>query len=48
MAFLVRDVLEAAADLDAAVAIFRDNPRRCEYYILWTSCPVAVTMIQSR
>jgi len=32
MAFLVRDVLETAADLDAAVAIFRDNPRTCEYY----------------
>jgi isopenicillin-N N-acyltransferase like protein len=32
MAFLVRDVLESAADLDAAVALFRDNPRTCEYY----------------
>lgn len=32
MAFLVREVLETAADLDAAVAVFRDNPRTCEYY----------------
>lgn len=32
MSFLVRDVLERAADLDAAVAIFRDNPRTCQYF----------------
>jgi isopenicillin-N N-acyltransferase like protein len=34
MAFLVREVLETAGDLDAAVAIFRDNPRTCEYYFV--------------
>jgi hypothetical protein len=34
MAFLVRDVLETAGDLDAAVAVFRDNPRTCEYYFV--------------
>jgi isopenicillin-N N-acyltransferase-like protein len=32
MAFLVRWALEEADDLDAAVAIFRDHPRTCEYY----------------
>ena len=32
MAYLVREVLESAGDLDAAVALFRDNPRTCEYY----------------
>ena len=32
MAYLVREVLETAGDLDAAVAVFRDNPRTCEYY----------------
>ncbi len=32
MAYLVREVLETAGDLDAAVALFRDNPRTCEYY----------------
>lgn len=32
MSFLVRDVLERARDLDAAVAIFRDNPRTCQYF----------------
>lgn len=32
MAFLVRMVLEQADDLDQAVAVFRDNPRTCEYY----------------
>lgn len=32
MAFLVRDVLERGADLDEAIAIFRDTPRTCEYY----------------
>jgi len=32
MAVLVREVLQSAPDLDAAVAIFRDRPRTCEYY----------------
>jgi isopenicillin-N N-acyltransferase like protein len=32
MAFLVRMVLEEASTLDEAVAVFRDNPRTCEYY----------------
>jgi hypothetical protein len=32
MAFLVREVLERAADLDAAISIFRDNPRTCQYF----------------
>jgi len=32
MSFLVRDVLEKAQTLDEAVAVFRDNPRTCEYY----------------
>ena len=32
MAFLVRMVLEEAKTLDEAEAIFRDNPRTCEYY----------------
>lgn len=32
MAFLVRMALEDADDLDEAAAIFRDNPRTCEYY----------------
>lgn len=32
MTFLVRMVLEEADDLDEAIAIFRDNPRTCEYY----------------
>ena len=32
MAFLVRMVLEEAKSLDEAKAIFRDNPRTCEYY----------------
>ena len=32
MAFLVREVLEKANTLDDAIAIFRDNPRTCEYY----------------
>ena len=32
MSFLVRMVLENAKSLDAAVAVFRDNPRTCEYY----------------
>jgi predicted choloylglycine hydrolase len=34
MAFLVREVLEAANDLDRAVAVFRDSPRTCEYYFV--------------
>lgn len=34
MAFLVREVLEAARDLDQAVAVFRDSPRTCEYYFV--------------
>ena len=32
MSFLVRRVLEEAQTLDEAVAVFRDNPRTCEYY----------------
>jgi len=32
MAFLVREVLEKADGLDAAIEIFRDNPRTCQYY----------------
>ncbi len=32
MAFLVREVLETAKDLDEAIAVFRDNDRTCEYY----------------
>lgn len=32
MALLVRMALEEADTLDKAVAIFRDNPRTCEYY----------------
>lgn len=32
MAFLVREVLERADDLDAAIAVFRDNPRTCQYF----------------
>jgi hypothetical protein len=32
MALLVRMALEEAEDLDAAVAVFRDHPRTCEYY----------------
>jgi isopenicillin-N N-acyltransferase like protein len=34
MALLVREVLETAGDLDAALAVFRDNPRTCEYYFV--------------
>ena len=34
MAFLVREVLESAGDLDEAVAVFRDSPRTCEYYFV--------------
>ncbi len=32
MALLVREVLQTAADLDEAIAVFRDQPRTCEYY----------------
>jgi hypothetical protein len=32
MALLVREVLESAHDLDEAVAVFRDNPRTCQYF----------------
>jgi hypothetical protein len=32
MAILMRQVLETADTLDKAVAIFRDQPRTCEYY----------------
>ena len=32
MAFLVREALESGKDLDAALAVFRDNKRTCEYY----------------
>jgi len=32
MSFLVRRVLEEAGTLDEAVAVFRDNPRTCQYY----------------
>ncbi len=32
MALLVREVLEKADSLDAAIEIFRDNPRTCQYY----------------
>ena len=34
MAFLVREVLQTASTLDEAVAVFRDNPRTCEYYFV--------------
>ena len=32
MALLVRMALEEGADLDSAIAVFRDHPRTCEYY----------------
>lgn len=32
MALLVREVLERGSDLDAAIAVFRDNPRTCQYF----------------
>ena len=32
MSFLVRMALEEAGDLEAAIAVFRDHPRTCEYY----------------
>jgi isopenicillin-N N-acyltransferase like protein len=34
MSFLVRRVLEEAHSLDEAVAVFRDNPRTCQYYYI--------------
>lgn len=34
MALLVRECLERANTLDEALAIFRDNPRTCEYYFV--------------
>lgn len=34
MAFLMRMALEDAKSLDEAVAVFRDNPRTCEYYFV--------------
>lgn len=32
MAFLVREVLETAGDLDEAISVFRDNRRTCQYF----------------
>jgi isopenicillin-N N-acyltransferase like protein len=32
MAFLVREVLEKAKNIDAAIAVFRDSPRTCQYF----------------
>ncbi|MBV9126106.1 MAG: peptidase C45 [Planctomycetes bacterium] len=32
MAFLVREVLQRARTLDEAIAIFRDQPRTCQYF----------------
>lgn len=32
MALLVREVLETAGTLDEAIAVFRDNPRTCQYF----------------
>lgn len=32
MSFLVREVLENASTLDEAIAVFRDNPRTCQYF----------------
>ncbi len=34
MAFLVREVLQTAKTLDQAIAVFRDNPRTCEYFFV--------------
>jgi hypothetical protein len=36
MAFLMRMALEEADDLDEAIAIFRDRPRTCEYYYVFS------------
>ena len=32
MALLVREALEQGKDLDAAIAVFRDHPRTCQYF----------------
>jgi hypothetical protein len=32
MSWLVRQVLETAGTLDEAIAVFRDNPRTCQYF----------------
>ena len=32
MAFLVREALQKGKTLDDAIAVFRDNPRTCQYY----------------
>jgi hypothetical protein len=32
MALLVREALEKAGDLDAAIGVFRDHPRTCQYF----------------
>jgi isopenicillin-N N-acyltransferase like protein len=32
MSWLVREVLEGAGTLDEAIAVFRDNPRTCQYF----------------
>ncbi|MEX1230406.1 MAG: C45 family peptidase [Planctomycetaceae bacterium] len=32
MSFLVREVLQTADDFESAIAVFRDNPRTCQYY----------------
>lgn len=32
MAFLVREALEQGKTLEEAIAVFRDNPRTCQYY----------------
>ena len=34
MAFLVREVLQTAQDLEAAIRVFRDNPRTCQYFFV--------------
>lgn len=34
MALLVRQVLDSTKDLESAVAVFRDQPRTCEYYFV--------------
>ncbi len=34
MALLVREVLQKADDLEAAEAVFRDNPRTCQYFFV--------------
>ncbi len=32
MAWLIREVLQTAGTLDEAIAVFRDNPRTCQYF----------------